>query len=112
MTVLILPVLKLSMNNTERNLLIRYVGRPEFIKVIRLYIYLYNNSKIYIGESSRFLKRVKEHSNIIKREKLKQLVIIYGTLFNASVIKELETALIACFLAEKGEVEYRRISKI
>ena len=79
-------------------------GEARVYKSYPIVYILYNNSKIYIGESSRFLKRVKEHSNIIKREKLKQLLIIYGTLFNASVIKELETALIACFLAEKRKV--------
>ena len=79
-------------------------GEARVYKSYPIVYILYNNSKIYIGESSRFLKRVKEHSNIIKREKLKQLLIIYGTLFNASIIKELETALIACFLAEKRKV--------
>ena len=50
-------------------------GEARVYKSYPIVYILYNNSKIYIGESSRFLKRVKEHSNIIKREKLKQLLI-------------------------------------
>lgn len=44
-------------------------GEARVYKSYPIVYILYNNSKIYIGESSRFLKRVKEHSNIIKREK-------------------------------------------
>lgn len=88
-------------------------GEARVYKSYPIVYILYNNSKIYIGESSRFLKRVKEHSNIIKREKLKQLLIIYGTLFNASVIKELETAIDRLLSGgKKKSIEYRRISKI
>lgn len=79
-------------------------GEARVYKSYPLVYALYNNSKIYIGESGRFLERFQEHSQIIKRERLKRLLIIYGSLFNSSVIKELETALIACFLAEKREV--------
>ena len=62
---MILPVLKLSMNNTERNLLIRCVGRPEFIKVIRLYIYYITILK-FILESPAAVSYT--HLDVYKRQ--------------------------------------------
>ena len=78
-----------------------------------VYIYYGTKSKkMYIGQTSRFIDRHKEHYSkdiSFPPADFKSVIVLYSQLFNKSAILDVEKQLIAYFLAEAPKKSARRI---
>lgn len=83
-------------------------GEENYLKSWPVVYILKNDRKVYIGETTNFIRRMSEHKRKKGDEKLKDVYIIYSDEFNQSVTFSYESNLIQYMV---GEGRYKILNK-
>lgn len=92
---------QISKYNVDReNLPTTLIDEPKSSNWPVVYIFTKGKEEIYIGETSNFVNRYKQHMQNEDRAKMDCLRVIFGDYFNKSAILDIEQYLIRLFHAE------------
>lgn len=75
---------------------IKEINKSKYREKMPVVYLIYNDKNIYIGQTVKFEKRMKDHIIDLNRYGLREILMISDKTFNESVIKDIEAQLIRC----------------